>query len=728
MFTNCYVFNKYKNGQQKKWRTLISLPLVSTLYSNLALSEDHRMKSLDYIGGESSNANATSADGSVVVGMTRNENGDEQAFRWTPKDNKMEELGTLNGLQSIANFISTDGSVVVGNTLSSDRNIKAFRWTDRDKMQDLGSLGGLESSASGISADGSVIVGTAKNENRYNRAFRWTDRDKMQDLGNLSGLESSASGVNEDGSVVVGMAKNESGYNQAFRWTARDKMQDLGNLGGLESRASGVNADGSVVVGTTKNKNRYERAFRWTASDKMHDLGTLGGSTSSANGISADGNVVVGTANNAEEKRRAFRWTASDHLMQDLGTLGGSESSASLISSDGSVVAGTAQDAKGYDRAFRWTTRDKMQDLGTLGGVVSRAIGINPDGSIVVGEALNEKDEKRAFIWKKNQHSTAENPPSGAVGVAATVTGTMLDVANTRASLAKTINQQWQLLALNDARLAGLLDRRCYPMSNTWCINGGISGRKGSYRQDISASLSLAKQLVPGWYVGAGIDERLDGSILQHVRTTTSVPALALYTGWNQHPDRTGWNIAAGAGYVRDGTEVVRDYYENTERGKGHTQLIGKAFRLSVSNVFQVSPTLQIAPYEELRYTASDRKHYYETGTTFNAYYNAMKSRSYTFHSGINITAQFNDQFATSIGGGVDVDLLSEKEGGEARTEYLGIASVPIHSSGHINTFGEVMVTYSFLQGMKLSIIADVHNNAINKQNSQVTLSISKVW
>ncbi|WP_037388199.1 autotransporter domain-containing protein [Serratia symbiotica] len=362
--------------------------------------------------------------------------------------------------------------------------------------------------------------------------------------------------------------------------------------------------------------------------------------------------------------------------VQDLGTMGAQTSWAKGANADGSVVVGYVSNFDGNNHAFRWTARDKIQDLGTLGGSTSSASGISADGNIVVGMAFNEKAEKRAFIWKKNQHSVAENPPSGAIGVAATARGTMLDVANTRAGLAKTVNQQWQLLALNDARLAGLLDRRCYPMSNTWCINGGISGRKGSYGQDISASLSLARQLVPGWYVGAGIDERLDGSVLQNVRTTTSVPALALYTGWNQHPDRTGWNIAAGAGYVRDGTEVVRDYYENTERGKGHTQFSGKAFRLSISNVFQVSPTLQITPYEELRYTASDRRHYYETGTAFNAYYDAMKSRSYTFHSGINITAQFNDQFATSIGGGVDVDLLSEKEGGEARAEYLGIVEL----------------------------------------------------
>jgi probable HAF family extracellular repeat protein len=732
MGTNCYVFSKNKNRQQKKWKTLISLPLVSTLYSNIALSEEDELKSLGTLGGPTSSASGVSADGSVVVGLAQNENGYEKAFRWTAKD-KMQDLGTLGGSESSANWVSADGSVMAGNALSSEKNLRAFRWTASDKMQDLGTLGGLESRASGINADGSVVVGLARNESGYEKAFRWTVKDKMQDLGTLGGLSSyEVSAVSADGTVVVGTTRNKNGHERAFRWTAGDNiMQDLGTMGAKTSWAKGANADGSVVVGYVSTVDGTNRAFRWTASDKMRDLGTLGGSTSSASGVSADGNVVVGMASNVEGKTTACRWTVSDNLIQDLGTFGGSESSASLISADGNVVVGTARNENGYERAFQWTDRDKMKDLdpnGILGSSASIAKGISADGNIVVGMAFNEKAEKRAFIWKKNQHFIAKNHLAGAIGLAATATEIMLDVANTRASLAKMISQQWRLLALNDARLAGLLDKRCHPITNTWCINGGTSGRKGSYRQDISASLSMARQWVPGWYVGAGIDQRLDGSVLQNIRTTTSVPALAVYTGWDQHPDKTGWHVAAGVGYVRDETEVVRDYYEKTERGKGHTQLSGKAFRFRVSNVFQVSPTLQITPYEEIRYTASDRKHYYETGTAFNTYYNEMKSSSYKFHSGINITAQFNEQFATSIGGGVDVDLLSEKHGGEARAEYLGIVSVPIHSLGRIKTFGELMVTYNFLQGMKLSLIADVHNKGINKQNREATLSISKIW
>ena len=228
-------------------------------------------------------------------------------------------LGTLGGSYSEALGVSADGSVVVGISRDAAGQNRAFRWTLSGGIQDLGTLPG-NSGAWAVSADGGVVVGAALTDGNW-RAFRWTVAGGMQNLGTLGGNFSEAYSVSANGSAVVGRSRNADGRVLAFRWTAAGGMQNLGTLGGSESAAYGISTDGNVVVGVASTGGNW-RAFRWTAGGGMQDLGTLlGFSSSEAHGVSADGSVVVGWARSGEQDR-AFRWTAAGG-MQDLGTLGG---------------------------------------------------------------------------------------------------------------------------------------------------------------------------------------------------------------------------------------------------------------------------------------------------------------------------------------------------------------------------------------------------------------------
>src|SRR5262249_317368 len=118
-----------------------------------------------------------SADGQSVVGNT------SHAVRWTAT-NGVQDLGTVGGSERFAEAASANGSVVVGQ--SRDRNAfwKAFSWTPAAGMRDLGTLGGPMSAAIDVSSDGVVIVGTAltTSGSSSNHAFRWITRRQMQDL------------------------------------------------------------------------------------------------------------------------------------------------------------------------------------------------------------------------------------------------------------------------------------------------------------------------------------------------------------------------------------------------------------------------------------------------------------------------------------------------------------------------------------------------------------------
>ncbi|HUW18384.1 MAG TPA: hypothetical protein VMW16_03705 [Sedimentisphaerales bacterium] len=297
---------------------------------------------------------------------------------------------------SQAYAVSADGSVVVGISRSHFLTV-AFRWTAEDGMQNLGYLSGENTTeATGVSANGSIVVGWSQKTGSGDvEAFRWTESAGMVGLGDLAGgpFLSYGYGVSADGSAVVGTSWSASGF-EAFRWTEPGGMVGLGDLPGGEfySQAYGISADGSVVVGGSAGAS--DGAFRWTESGGMVGLGDLPGSiATTAFAVSRDGSVVVGRAHMSSHTE-AFRWTESEGMV----SLGGG--SAMAVSADGSVVVGSG--------AFIWDEchgRRSIQDmlentfgLNLTGWTLNSATGISADGLTIVGNGTNPSGQYEAWI------------------------------------------------------------------------------------------------------------------------------------------------------------------------------------------------------------------------------------------------------------------------------------------------------------------------------------------
>jgi probable HAF family extracellular repeat protein len=150
------------------------------------------------------------------------------AVRWTPTGG-LQDLGTVGGTESFADDASANGSVVVGQSRDRDFFWKAFRWTATTGMRDIGTLGGPMAAAYNVSDDGSVVVGRAltSSNSASDRAFRWTPKKGMQNLQELlakAGVTSvsgwillGATGVSADGTVIVGEGINPAKEREAFR-------------------------------------------------------------------------------------------------------------------------------------------------------------------------------------------------------------------------------------------------------------------------------------------------------------------------------------------------------------------------------------------------------------------------------------------------------------------------------------------------------------------------------
>ncbi|MCX7993997.1 MAG: PEP-CTERM sorting domain-containing protein [Fimbriimonadales bacterium] len=331
---------------------LCAVVLASSVFPVSAQQEP----SLTWLGvfpsGESSEAWSVSVDGQTVVGAGRTGN-ITRAFRWSASTG-LVDLGSFGGNLHSAQGVSADGSVVVGYSRDASNNFRPFRW-EAGSLSALPLLSGARwGRALGVSADGNVVVGEMGLGGGRRRAFRWSSSGGVQDLGILPGGQdwSAAAAVSADGGVVVGSARLGNTY-RAFRWTPAGGMQNIDMLGGSFSHARAVSADGATVVGQWQALGTTrQQVFRWRLGVGMESLGMLpGGTWTDAFGVSADGRVIVGQAQTANGDTVAVRWVEGlgwQNLNLVYGALLDTETvllSATAISPDGRYIVGVGYNA-----------------------------------------------------------------------------------------------------------------------------------------------------------------------------------------------------------------------------------------------------------------------------------------------------------------------------------------------------------------------------------------------
>ena len=226
-------------------------------------SESAGVVRLGRLAGNRSEAYDVSDNG-VIVGVSTSPNhmAGGEAFRWAQAGG-MVGLGALEPATggSEANAVSADGSVVVGSSAVGTSS-RAFRWTAATGMVPFGDA--QVYSATGISADGRVIVGTWRVGPSGSEGFRWSDAEGFVGLGPWGRYPR---GVSADGSVIVGQGFFGPGRvgESAFIWDGSHGMRDLNEVlvdelglgpsltGWKLTFATEVSPDGRFIVGVGTN-------------------------------------------------------------------------------------------------------------------------------------------------------------------------------------------------------------------------------------------------------------------------------------------------------------------------------------------------------------------------------------------------------------------------------------------------------------------------------------------
>ena len=288
-----------------------------------------------------SEANAVSADGNVVVGMSRWNNA-TQAFSWNKDDGIIALSYWNNPLQTAAVDVSASGEWVVFNDRTDNSaSHDVYLYQAGASWVKLGKVAVKSCDATAISADGSVIVGREQSDYVGSYGWIWNKSIGVMTRITEGGHPVAISG---DGTILAG--NTEGG--QPWIWTDGEGQLLLRDLNGNmmpNSHATSISMDGTCIAGQANGQ-----AFRWTDQDGMVGLGFLpGGTSSQALGISADGSVIVGTARDSSGVSTAFVWDAL-HGMRDLRDIltdsgvnlsyWSNLTKANDVSADGTVIVG----------------------------------------------------------------------------------------------------------------------------------------------------------------------------------------------------------------------------------------------------------------------------------------------------------------------------------------------------------------------------------------------------
>lgn len=346
-------------------RSLCSVLLLALCYGcggggSAAIRPQAAVTGIDPLPGDvSSQAIALSADGAVVVGISKSISGKSQAFRWSALEG-ITGLGLMDGgTSSRALAVSADGSTVVGDGDAKDTSAAVFRWSASSGLVQLKALADSRlCTVGGVSGDGNIVVGTCLTTG--NSAFRWTEITGMVALGQFgtgSNRTSNATAISTDASTIVGIGHPV--LTGAVLWNSVGEASILGRLtGDTSAGATAVSQDGAIVVGYSTQTSAHQRAFRWTRQTGMAEIGAATDLLTDVNAsaVSGDGRVIVGWGNTPDGET-ALMWDEphglrrlDDVLKTDYQNMvpGWLLARATAISEDGRIIVGFGVNPSGH--------------------------------------------------------------------------------------------------------------------------------------------------------------------------------------------------------------------------------------------------------------------------------------------------------------------------------------------------------------------------------------------
>ncbi len=672
-----------------------------------------------------------SADGTVVVGESSNtymETGQLEAFKWT-RGVGMEGLGFLAPYvgevfgESRARGVSADGTVVVGQSTNNDGTVtwkEAVIWSGVSKTA-LGVLGDMQvnvgtditpiyevrhgdSSADYVSGDGTVVAGHSNNDNGtdyWSEAFAYQVGFGRIDF--MEGTDGQTGGSDvrgiSDAGLVVGNSTNTDGsvtWKEGYTWSVGGGLTRIGWLGDGPSGAHGysavwgVSGDGSTVVGyssTTDATYAWEQAFTWDSTSQIMraldllspvaDVISYGTYVSHGYATTPDGSVIVGSA---------------------LEDMGGGTILRQAVMWEGAT--GTVQSIHGM-----------LEDSGvdTTGWHFQLSYGVSDDGEIVAGSGYNPDGSPEAWYYSKN----------------AIITPTIIE-----ASFAALSDMAQKEIAAADAAVGLellLAGKQCGDGADwggkRYCFFGRGTGTLGDDDAgSADVSLGVAMRLQDDFTIGVSLQLGAGSSDLADSGFYEARSAGA--TAFASYAPQSGFQASGAIAFGGSSLDVTRGYFNaNTPVSSfGETEGGTVAATVKLGWRFPVTAELALTPFASYSASRFHAGGWTETGGPFPAVIEPIEQTSQVIRLGLE--GQLELDPATTLWASAAIAHRFESHGAAVSGEIVGITSATTSGVSLQQDWAEVAIGADYALDADATLSAAVGANSLGGFSATIGYSV----
>lgn len=448
--------------------------------------------------------------------------------------------------------------------------------------------------------------------------------------------------VSSDGSVVGGSQFGNNVMNAVIwsgpNWSKVDSLPS-GIFMGSKINASQVDSlsgDGKVATGISMAENDFNKTYItvWSG-DQWKDTVYPEKKSARVNAMSSDGKVIAGIYNNEKlpvaitdysegtydvEARSAIyygsRWGQKVEL-KSLGPDGKGYNYVSTLSSDGAIAGGSSIDERGNVHATLWSGPlwSEVTDLDpkSLGkDSFSHVTSLSGDGTVALGLAkktLELGNQIIPVLWKikwplkpsqdtsnsndnnKGVHAQPSQDNTNSKGINKDVPSqpqiVMVDVQNTQKTINKMASDVSGVLQLQYESLKRL-NMNCTPEVGASCWATNIGFRSGNSIKESSTGFSMSTSLSDNIITGFSLDQSINRSLPASFTDSRNNTGAGLYITFHQEKNDGAWFITPALAFNRSTVTAKRLLLDNTEVGKGETEVNGLSLSLTTGQSYQL--------------------------------------------------------------------------------------------------------------------------------------------
>ncbi|EJI9012722.1 autotransporter outer membrane beta-barrel domain-containing protein, partial [Escherichia albertii] len=308
---------------------------------------------------------------------------------------------------------------------------------------------------------------------------------------------------------------------------------------------------------------------------------------------------------------------------------------------------------------------------------------------------------------------------------------TMVDATNSAAAMTKTGSRSFEVLDFYKSSIQQLVDTRCQLGTEEYCLGAFsqydmlTSSHKVATGVFGSMRLPVENIIIGGAVNFANKTQLTDNYTANGKRK----PGVGGFIRYQQNLNNDGLSVDLSGAFLSQGVTITREKLDNTEAGKGDSNIKGYQATLSAEYSVKLNEHFRIIPTVALTYRSIKRDRYTENrGAEFSATYGEIKERRTDLDLGLNSEVSITSAVSIDTQAGAMVKLGSKRDAFTGKIPYIGSFAQYDKHERNVEPYTSVSVNIAATKNsvVRTSVAwqqTDYYNDAVS-----VDLSYSYHW